>query len=754
MSGTIISGVITDGVTLTVGGNPASVTSSADIAGPDGIYGGGPTNWTIDNQGAVTGTSTAGIHLANGGTIANQSAGTITGVANGVLIAGDRGTVTNAGAISEPGAGGAAVSFAKGGLAANSAVTASINGSYFGVYITGQAGTVTNVGTISSGRFPIYLKAGGMVSNAASGTIEGGYGVKLYAPGGIVTNLGTIIAAAPIGPAFGVYLLNGGTIVNGHGGPSSALIRSYYGLGIRSLAANSHYAGTVTNYGTILATGAASTAIGLTNGGTVVNGPSSATAALIQGGRWGVYGGLGAVVTNLGTIEATGAGAADAGVFVQAQSGNVSNLGSTALIDGYYGVVIAASGTLTNAGTIASTHPGGVAAQLSGGGRLVVEPGAVFVGNVIGSGITIELAGTTSGTIGGLGTYFTGFNTIAVDAGAKWTVVGNNAMSGGVAIGQGASLAITGSLTGAATFAMTGGTLELVNAVYPGTAFDFTDPAGTMRDRLTLDNASGSSFDNAITGFGKDDEIVLPNVSFAAGSVATVSGSALTVELAGNSGTFTFSNFNFQAGVEQVITVGTNSIVDPACFVSDTQISTARGQLRVDDIRLGDRIHVLVGSGSQPVIWIGHRTIDCARHPRPQSIWPVRITAGAFGPARPRRDLWLSPNHAVFIGGVLIPVKFLINGTSVAQVPVAEVSYYHLELPHHDVLLAEGLPAESYLDMGDRANYGDGGSLTLYPDFAERWDAGGCAPLTVTGPVLAAARRRIDALAGITAAAA
>jgi hypothetical protein len=91
---------------------------------------------------------------------------------------------------------------------------------------------------------------------------------------------------------------------------------------------------------------------------------------------------------------------------------------------------------------------------------------------------------------------------------------------------------------------------------------------------------------------------------------------------------------------------------------------------------------------------------------------------------------------------VLIPVKHLINGSTIARVPIDQVTYYHIELPRHDVVLAEGLPAESFLEMKDRANYATGSApVRLSPDFTSRmWEAFGCARLIVTGPELAAAR--------------
>ncbi|MEJ0017184.1 MAG: Hint domain-containing protein [Acetobacteraceae bacterium] len=175
------------------------------------------------------------------------------------------------------------------------------------------------------------------------------------------------------------------------------------------------------------------------------------------------------------------------------------------------------------------------------------------------------------------------------------------------------------------------------------------------------------------------------------------------------------------------------------CFAEGTRIATPSGPVPVQCLAEGDL--VLTASGDvRPVVWLGHRHVACARHPRPSHVLPVRIAAGAFGDAVPSRDLLLSPDHAVFVNGVLIPVKYLINGTTVAQIDVAEITYWHVELRQHDVLLAEGLPAESYLDNGGRANFANGGGVAVaWPDFSSRvWDAYGCAPLCVTGPVLEA----------------
>ena len=70
----------------------------------------------------------------------------------------------------------------------------------------------------------------------------------------------------------------------------------------------------------------------------------------------------------------------------------------------------------------------------------------------------------------------------------------------------------------------------------------------------------------------------------------------------------------------------------------------------------------------EPIVWIGQRAVNCARHPKPETVWPVRVQAGAFGENVPVRDLYLSPDHAVFVNDVLVPVKLLINGTTMRQV--------------------------------------------------------------------------------------
>ena len=192
-----------------------------------------------------------------------------------------------------------------------------------------------------------------------------------------------------------------------------------------------------------------------------------------------------------------------------------------------------------------------------------------------------------------------------------------------------------------------------------------------------------------------------------------------------------------------------------ACYCSGTRIATARGRVAVEALREGDLV-ITAGGRLAPIRWLGHRRTSLRQHPRPFDVMPVRVLAGAFGEGLPCRDLVLSPDHAVFVDGYLVPVRYLVNGQSIVQEMREAITYWHVEVDRHDVILAEGLSCETYLDTGNRDAFeNDAGAMALHPEFSPQdfarqvWKEHGCAPILVdpAEPTLRALHTRVLAAA-------
>lgn len=191
------------------------------------------------------------------------------------------------------------------------------------------------------------------------------------------------------------------------------------------------------------------------------------------------------------------------------------------------------------------------------------------------------------------------------------------------------------------------------------------------------------------------------------------------------------------------------------CFAEGTRIATARGEKPVESLRAGDLVVTAHGTGAplQPVVWVGHSRTVVARHPEPAAVAPVLIRAGALSEGVPHRDLRVSPEHALFLDGRLVPARLLVNGRSIVQESwCPEVTYCHVELPVHGLLVAEGAVAESYFDDGNRKHFDNGVVTTMVKDFASersngRYAEAACYPLLLDGPALDHLRARVSARA-------
>ena len=145
--------------------------------------------------------------------------------------------------------------------------------------------------------------------------------------------------------------------------------------------------------------------------------------------------------------------------------------------------------------------------------------------------------------------------------------------------------------------------------------------------------------------------------------------------------------------------------VTAVCFLTGTLIRTARGEVPVEHLAIGDTVLTADGD-TRPVTWIGRQSVVAA-FADPVRSYPIRIQAGALSEGVPARDLFLSPDHALLIDGVLVQAGALVNGATVTRVmnPEAHFSYYHVETEDHAIILAEGTPAETFVSNVTRRTF-------------------------------------------------
>jgi len=736
--------------------NPdVSISSTADgISAATGF-------WTIENYGGIAGGGFpgAGVNLKAGGSVTNAADASVIGY-GGIKISGGSGTVVNGGLIASTATSWYGVYLKSGGSVTN-ASSGRISG-YVAVQVGGGTGTVANFGSIAGignhgfglGPAGVYLGSGGSVTNATSASITGNLGV--WSNGGAVN----VVNAGSIGGAeTGVDLFSGGSVTN----QSGASISGYDGI--------SGLGVTVVNYGSIAGTGSiGGIGVYLSSGGSVTNTASASltggdTGVSIRGSAgtlvnngsiagtsgWGVELSAGGSVTNAapGTIIGD-----FAGVFAVDSAATVVNEGIIDSTNPYgNGVYLDSGGTLTNAGIIAGS--GGTAVSFGGTGNnlLVLDPGYGLAGAAVGAASAsnaLELASAASaGALSGLGTQFVNFVQTTVDADASWMFSGANTIEAGSTLTElnGATLTVAGTLVNDGTIIIDFSTLTAGGLTGTGSAAINADSTlevqGTVAGAETLMFAGNgaylhldnpSSIAGSVTNFAPGETIDLEginpsSVSYSDG-VLNFDGGSFALSLA-NPGTVTAS----------ASSDGTALSASALCFCANTLISTPSGERPVQQLAAGGVVTTHRGVARR-IVWIGVGKVVAAPGRR-NAATPVIVCQGALADNVPNRDLRVTKGHSFYIDDVLIPVEFLVNHRSILWDDNAqEVELYHIELEEHDVLLANGAPAESYRDDGNRwlfRNANSGWGLPPLPP---------CAPVLTGGPLVDRAWRRLLERAG------
>ncbi|HLY57802.1 MAG TPA: Hint domain-containing protein [Stellaceae bacterium] len=704
---------------------------------------------SVDNAGDIDLVHGSGIYSGMIG-ITLESGGTVTNT--GRIVAGVYGTGVTTGAMihfSPFGLRLVADQYTGLGVGLNNATlfnsgTGSIYGRNVGVKVEGT-GYVDNSATIGGRQAGIQLVSGSVEN---SGVIESdnSYAGGVYMEGGSLTNSGTIEGGLGFYD-YGIYVANNATveITNLAGG----LISGVHGIDVYGSAV-----ATIDNAGTIDgATYAVNFGAG---GGTLIGEAGADFIGIVQGDN----------VATLVLESGSSAGTID----------GIYNFGDVIFKDGaswvFDGPNTITGGLTVNGGTVTLGGdiygPTGNAIDFTGSTNLLVlEPGGEWTGSITGNGAgsTLDLvSGGVAGTLGELGSsnYISGFDIIDEAAGATWVIDGIPTIGAGVTLGvhgtvtnpasdelvndglikvNGGTLTVVNTLTGPGTVELlNGGTLVLDSVASAGT-IDFADATGVVK----IGDTAGISL--TVEGMVRGDEIDLTGVAYDTGhmSATTANGHIYVFDNGVQVAELALSGLSGNLSVQDDGTGHTE--ISVVCFLRGTRILTERGEVAVETLAVGDRVATFIGKGSvlKPIKWIGRgQPLDAARHPHPDEVYPIRIRKGAFDENVPHRDLLVSPRHAILVGGVLIPACRLVNGVTIfSDRGIARPDYYHVELEGHDVLLAEGLAVESYLDDGNRCFFDAAAfprPLHARPD-GERARGGWCVPLAEDGLRLAAARR-------------
>ncbi len=311
-----------------------------------------------------------------------------------------------------------------------------------------------------------------------------------------------------------------------------------------------------------------------------------------------------------------------------------------------------------------------------------------------------------------------------------------------------------GSIEGSGTIAIESGAILLLSSTLDDDQhlrFDGPNAA------LALDGIYTDDAFTRIAGFDASDRIVLDQtVSDYSYSLDGTASASVQVELSGGgteayvfTGDYDGERFEIgqdDGGSDPAILIVSDAV---ACFCSGTLIATQSGDRPVEQLAIGDRVRT-AGGALKPVLWIGRRSYDRRYAAGKPHLQPVRIRAGALGDDLPHRDLLVSPGHAILVQDALVPAGLLVNDVSILpDEEEDDIHYLHVEVEGHELLLAEGAVAESFVDRDSRTIFGNVEEYArLYPD-RSRTPQPWCAPRIEDGPVLAAIRRHLCIRAGL-----
>ena len=417
-------------------------------------------------------------------------------------------------------------------------------------------------------------------------------------------------------------------------------------------------------------------------------------------------------------------------------------------------------------------------ATVTQGAVISASKGVVISDVTVGSGGTFNNNGKTNTSIDGsitvdktvtnsasktTGGYLSGGTWSAVNVdGTTVYQSGSTVVSGAVYLDNSAKLVVTSGATASGLLAIgglgtvvvqSGGTLEnsTLNDGYLYVESGGITSANNFNSELGYISAGGHSIGDNFYNSGYDDNSIYVSSGGSIANANVTSGATVYV----SSGANFDGEFNVQSG-GSIWVKGTGETETEVCFLADTMIRTAQGDVAVQDLTVGDEVITYSQDGHEAVrkiIWAG-KTHAMVRHglPDDEAGYPVRIVKDAIAEGVPYKDLLVTAEHCLFFDGKFVPVRMLVNGRSIFyDKSITSYDYYHIETEEHSVIVADGMMTESYLDTGNRSAFRQEGKVASIGHGAKSWDKDAAYPLTVARELVEPIYHAIDARASLVA---
>ncbi len=147
------------------------------------------------------------------------------------------------------------------------------------------------------------------------------------------------------------------------------------------------------------------------------------------------------------------------------------------------------------------------------------------------------------------------------------------------------------------------------------------------------------------------------------------------------------------------------------CYLPGSLVRTDVGAVPVETLAVGDAAVVFTADGQslglRQVTWVGQGHVTVRPElPDDEAGWPVCIRRNALADNVPHKDMFVTSEHCLLLNGHFIPVRMLVNGSSIFyDRSRTEYDYWHFEIEPHGIVEVDGALTESYLDTGNRHGF-------------------------------------------------